>query len=194
MYRFLPTARSATQAALMTVLLACLPPPASAALLATMEATGEVQGAIEGGSTISGREGLIEVIEYGHSFSQAVDNATGKPAGKTQHRTVRLIKAVDKATPKLTQALVDKEKLTSVVFRFYRPTPGGFEEQFYTVELFNAYVVNVSQSSRTYGDDDWTAAVPVPPNETLTISYEKIIWTFENGGISAEDNWAQGQP
>ncbi len=178
----------------LAVLVCLLPMSASAALLATMEATGDIQGLITNESSTAGREGLIEVVEFGHSLSQPIDNTNGLPAGDRQHRSVRLIKAVDLATPKLLNAMINRERLSTVFFRFYRPNNSGQEVQFYTVQLVNAYVVNVAQNSRTYNDTDWNTILSVPTNETITISYEKILWTWEDGGVTAEDNWIQGTP
>lgn len=194
MYTLFPKGQPNLPAALLTVFACFLPLSASAALLATMEATGDIQGPITNESTVSGREGLVEVVEFGHSLSQPIDNTTGLPAGNRQHRSVRLIKAVDLATPKLLNAMINGERLSTVFFRFYRPGNAGQEEQYYTVQLVNAYVVNVSQNSRTYDGNDWNAVVNAPPNETVTISYERILWVYEDGGVTAEDTWSSGTP
>jgi len=171
-----------------------MPQTLSAALLSFMQVTGETQGNIEGGSTLPGREGHIELVEYGHSVSQAIDSATGVPAGDKQHRAIRVTKEIDKSSPLLMTAMTNSEKLTDVTIRFWRPSNLGKEIQFYTVELVNAYIANISHSSRTYADDDWRTVVTAPANETLTISYEKIVWTWEDGGITSEDDWDQTSP
>ena len=194
MYRIIPIAQSKWSPVLIALLVSCMPMSASAALLSYVSATGETQGNIEGSVTLAGREGQMEVIEFGHSIGQAIDSTTGLPAGDKQHRPIRLTKPVDKASPSLMTVLNTGEKLTSVVIRFWRPQGNGQDEQFYTVTLFNAYIANISQSSRTYDGDDWSAVLSVPTNETLTISYEKITWTWEDGGITSEDNWDQGNP
>lgn len=194
MHPLFPKGQPNLTAVLLTVFVCFLPLSASAALLASMDATGEIQGRIVSDSTLPGREGLIEVVEFGHSVSQPIDNTTGLPAGNRQHRSVRLIKPIDLATPKLLNAMINGERLSTVFFRFYRPTLTGQEEQFYTVQLINAYVINISQNNRTYDGDDWNAVVTSPAYETVTISYERILWTYEDGGVTAEDTWSSGTP
>ena len=194
MYRFHPKTQLKLPAVLTTLLAICVPLSATAALPAYMEVTGETQGIIEGSVTLTGREGQMEIIEFGHSISQALDSATGVPTGDKQHRAIRVTKPVDKASPLLMTALTTKEKLTNVTIRFWRPNDVGQEIQFYTVALLNAYITNIAQSNRVYDGDDWTTALNVPANETLTLSYQKIIWTWEDGGITSEDDWAQGNP
>lgn len=194
MNRFSPVSPLKLTLALIALLVTCMPLVASAALPSYMAATGETQGVIVGSVELAGREGQMEVIEFGHSISQAIDSTTGIPVGDKLHRAIRLTKPIDKASPVLMTVMNTAEKLTSVVIRFWRPSSGGAEQQFYTVELVNAYIANISQSNRSFDPDDWTASLSVPANETLTISYEKIIWTWEDGSISSEDNWDQGAP
>jgi len=191
---FIRTALSKLPATVVAFLILGMPLSASAALKAYMTATGETQGEIVGGSTQAGREGQMEIVEYGHSISQAIDNASGLPSGKRQHRAIRVTKEIDRATPILMNAMTINETLTNVTIRFWRPSKTGQEEQFFTVELLNAHIVNITHSNKTYDLDDWGTGVAAPANETLTITYQKIIWTWEDGGITAEDDWAVPTP
>lgn len=193
MYRFCPKSQLKLPAVLIALLVCCMPMSASAASNAYMVATGETQGIIEGSVDLAGREGQIEIVEYGHSIGLAIDNATGLPAGNQQHRAIRVTKEIDKSTPILMEVLNTKEKLTGVIIRFYRPRTPGFEDDFFTVELNDAYIVNIFQSSRTHTDEDWNQVLNVPINETLTITYNKIIWTWKAGSITSEAYWTQGQ-
>ncbi|MGA9575457.1 MAG: type VI secretion system tube protein TssD [Lysobacterales bacterium] len=194
MSTFTRLAPSKLPATLFALLILCVPMSASAALKAYMTATGEIQGEITNGSTLAGREGQMALVEYGHSISQAFDNASGLPSGKRQHRAIRVTKEIDKASPKLMNALTNNETLTNVTIRFWHPSQTGQEEQFFTVELLNAHIVNITHSNKTYDLDDWGNGLAAPANETLTITYQKIIWTWEDGSISAEDDWSVPTP
>ena len=173
---------------MMAITLGLAPAGASAALLVYMTATGETQGNIQGGVTQAGREGSMAITEYGHAVSAPVDSASGLPSGKRQHRPIRVTKEIDKATPLLMNVLTNNETLTSVTLRFWRPNQSGSEQQYYTVELVNAHIVNISQSNQHKLPPGWEA-VPAPALETLTLTYQKIIWTWEDGSITAEDDW-----
>lgn len=171
------------------VALAAVPITASAALNAYLTAVGESQGNIEGSVDIAPHEGKIEVVEYTHNVSQVIDNATGMPSGKRQHRPIRIIKPLDKASPLLTNALVNNERLTNVTIIFYRPGNTGAEQHYFTVELFDARITNISHIS---GSED--ELLQKPAQEIVTFVYGKIIWTWEDGGISSEDNWLTSSP
>ena len=169
---------------LMFASVTLVPISATAALNAFMTATGETQGAITGGATQTGREGSMEVLEFSHSVSQSIDSASGLPTGKRQHRPIRIVKDVDKASPILMTVLTSNENLTEVRINFWRPNLSGQEIQFYTVELVNAKITNISQIS---GSED--ELLQKPAQETITFTYQKIIWTWQDGNITSEDDW-----
>lgn len=162
---------------------------AYAGLDAYLWATGEIQGQIQGSVTVAGREGSILVVEFAHNVSQTVDSASGLPSGKRQHRPIRVTKPVDKASPLLANAQTNNEKLTSVRIDFWRPKSNGQEEQFYTVELVNARITSISQHHGSTPE-----LLTTPTQETVTLVYDKIIWTWQDGGIAAEDDWIAPTP
>jgi len=166
-----------------------LPTGASAALNAYMTLTGETQGKVDGSVTQAGREGMMEVVEFSHSVSQVIDSASGLPTGTVQHRPIRVTKPVDKASPILMNILANSENITEFRIDFWRPSSSGKESQFYTVELVNAAIVNISQVS---GSEDELQQKPA--QEIITFTYQKIIWTWQDGGITAEDDWITPTP
>lgn len=162
---------------------------AYAGLDAYLWATGETQGQIQGSVDQAGREGSIQVVEFAHNVSQSIDSANGLPSGKRQHRPVRITKPVDKASPLLANALINNENLTSVRIDFWRLKSNGAEEQFYTVELVNARVTSISQH---HGSTPELLATPT--QETVTLVYDTIIWTWQGSGNSAQDDWVTPAP
>jgi type VI secretion system secreted protein Hcp len=162
---------------------------AFAGLDAYLWITGETQGQINGSVTQAGREGSMQVVEFAHNVSQIIDTASGLPSGKRQHRPIRVTKPVDKASPLLANAQTSNENLTSVRIDFWRPNINGSEEQFYTVELVNARITSISQH---HGSTPELLAMPT--QETVTLVYDKIIWTWQDGGITAEDDWVTPTP
>jgi len=172
------------QIVLVAITMAVLPLSALAALNGYMTAKGETQGKINGSVTQAGREGSMKVEEFSHSVSQSIDSASGLPSGKRQHRPIRVTKEIDKASPLLMNAFTNNEILTEVRIDFWQPSSSGQEIQFYTVELVNARITNISQHQGSTGE-----FVEVEPAEMISLVYDKITWTWQDGGITSEDDW-----
>ncbi|UCE14079.1 MAG: type VI secretion system tube protein Hcp [Candidatus Heimdallarchaeota archaeon] len=142
--------------------------------------TGANQGDFNGGSMRAGREGTIDVLGFSHSVVMPIDAATGYPTGKRVHSPLTIVKEIDQATPLLFQALVTNENLVDVTIRWYRIDPAsGGEEQYYTIELQNAAVASIME----YSGGDHALM------ETVSFTYQKIIWTWVDGGITSTDDW-----
>ena len=107
---------------------------------------GQNQGKIEGSTKIQGHDGKILVQAVEHLVDIPKNPQTGLPAGKRVHQGITLTKEVDKSSPKLFQALTSGEQMKSVVLEFYRISPKGTEEKYYTITLSNAVIV----SARTW--------------------------------------------
>lgn len=147
---------------------------------------GEVQGKVEGSVTLSGREGAIEVHAVDHGVESPRDAATGLPAGKRQHKPLNVIKDVDKSSPLLWRMLSTNEKITELRLDFWRPSRSGREFQYYTIELINASIAGIHTEMLDNRIDDNTR---LPERESVAFVYQKIIWTWQDGGVTAEDNW-----
>jgi type VI secretion system secreted protein Hcp len=172
--------------AMLFVVVLAVPVPSWAALDAYMRITGQSQGEIKGDVTLAGREDSILVVSFGYNVSTPYDPATGLVSGKRQHRPVRILKNIDQATPLLFNAMVNNELLTNVTIQFWKPDNTGGEVHYYTVELLNAHIVSImpSQSSAD------AASTELPFREVISFTFDTIITTFEDGGISAQDSWA----
>ena len=147
---------------------------------------GQNQGKIEGSCEVQGHEGKILVQAVEHNIEIPKNPQTGLPVGKRQHLGIVLTKEIDKSSPKILQALSAGEQMKTVTLEFYRISPKGTEEKYYTIQLSNAAVVSsklwvpncLSPDNRQYGH-----------MEDIGMTYEKIVWTWEPDGIEAEDSW-----
>ena len=149
--------------------------------------TGEQQGAIEGGCDLEGREGTILVQAFQHIVEVPSDER-GIPSGRRAHRPATITKEVDKATPKLYQALCTGERLSQVRLDWYRLDQMGSQELYFSATFEGALV---------------TAIKPWVPNaldaknaglrhmEDVSFTYEKVIWSWEPDGIEYEDVWGE---
>ena len=141
--------------------------PSPDAIQGSFTATGARQGAITG----DGPGGSIVLVGSSHAVISPRDAASGLPTGKRQHKPFTIVKEWDRSTPLLLKALVDNENLTSVTFTFTRGTPAA---PYMTVRLTNASVASRTQTGGT---------------EEISFTYQKIVWTWVDGGITAEDDW-----
>jgi type VI secretion system secreted protein Hcp len=154
------------------------------ALDAYMKLTGETQGEIRGSETKQGHEDSITVNAVNHGVQIPTDKLSRLPSGKRKHEPLVVTKDIDKSTPLLMNALLNNENITKLELRFWQPGPAGQGRQFYTIELENARITDIRfemLNNRT------------PENlqqrelEHISFVYQKIVWTYEDGGITAED-------
>lgn len=147
---------------------------------------GQQQGKIDGSTKVKGHEGKILVQAVEHLVEIPKSPQTGLPTGKRVHGPMTLTKEIDKSSPKLFQALTSGEQLKTVRFEYMRISPKGTEENYYSVALENAILTNIRS---------WTPNCLVSENqqighmEDISLTYEKITWTYEPDGIEAEDSW-----
>jgi len=150
---------------------------------------------VEGESTIASmeREGTIEIASFSSGVFTPIDPASGMPAGRRQHRPVKIIKRIDKSTPLLIKALANNEPVTSAEFMFFRPSPGGSgaEEKYMTILLEDGLI----SSDSFLSEDAVMGGESAPPMmETVGFTFYKITWTYEIGGATHMDTWDGSQP
>lgn len=146
------------------------------------------QGNITGSVDQKGHEGSILVHSFSCEVTSPRDPASGLAAGKRQHQPVTILKEVDASSPKLWSALVSNETLVEWTLRFWTPAPAGAgeERQIYTVQLTNA---NIASMREYMQDNDDPNGAKMPLLEQISFTYQKIEWTWTQGGITASDDW-----
>ncbi|MRG93357.1 Hcp family type VI secretion system effector [Polyangium spumosum] len=156
------------------------------ALNAHLKIVAEKQGAILGSVTQKGREGSIQVIAAMHEIVSPRDPASGRPTGKRVHKPFVVTKVLDRSTPLLYSVLCNNENIKSFELQFYTPHKNGIEKQHYTVRLENA---NISSIIFRMPSTRSKIAAQLPEREEVAFTYQKIIWTWNEGGITADDDW-----
>jgi len=136
-------------------------PPADA-IHATVAITGQKQGAFS--------QTPIPVVELSHEIVSPRDPASGLPTGKRQHKPLKIVMELGRTTPMILSALVNNENLPSVKLSI----TDGTSNTVMTVELVNASVAQWTQS----GD-----------HGQVSFTYQKIVWTWVDGGVTAQDDW-----
>ncbi|MBK9265363.1 MAG: type VI secretion system tube protein Hcp [Polyangiaceae bacterium] len=156
------------------------------ALNAYLKIVAQRQGPILGSVTQKGREGTIQVIGAMHEIVGPRDPASGRPTGKRVHKPFVVTKNIDRASPLLYSILTSNENIQSFELQFFTPDKTGIERQHFTVRLTNANICAISfrmPSTRS----KFTAQLA--EREEVAFTYQKISWTWNEGGISAEDDW-----
>lgn len=158
------------------------------ALNAYLTVAGKAQGPIHGSVNRKGRENSILV----HSFSQEIvsprDAASGLPTGKRVHKPITILKEIDKSSPRLWTALVTNETLVTWELQIWETGPGatGEEKQIYSIKLTNASIASMREAMP---DNEDPSNAKLPLREEIAFTYQKIQWTWIDGGITAEDDW-----
>lgn len=136
-----------------------------------------------------GRENSCLVFEFSYNVEIPFDTDTGQASGRRRHKPIVITKRMDKASPKLLQALTQGETLTEVKFEFYRVDKMGGQSKYYTIELSNAQLVNITQWFPITHDKE---KAHYPHCEEVELTFQKITYTWVDGGITSTDDWQAG--
>jgi type VI secretion system secreted protein Hcp len=156
------------------------------ALNAYLKLKGQKQGEIKGSVTQSGREDSMMVIGFNHEIVSPRDAASGLPTGTRQPKPITVSKEIDKASPLLMNVLVNNEQVTKWELRFWQPSPTGQEVQHYTIELENASIASIRSEML---NNKYPENMQHKEREHISFCYQKITWTWMDGGITASDDW-----
>ena len=154
---------------------------------------GQKSGQIKGSIIQKGREDSIGVIATAHSIISPRDPQSGLPTGQRMHKPFVITKELDKSTPLLYNVLCTNENLSEVTIKYWTPqiratTGTGTEIQRYTVVLINANIASIDFRQLNIRD---TNLVKFAEYEEIAMTYEKITWTWTDGGITADDSWLE---
>jgi type VI secretion system secreted protein Hcp len=161
------------------------------ALNAYLRLKGQKQGEIKGSVTQKGRENSIMVIAVSHEIVSPRDPASGLPTGKRMHKPFIVTKELDKSSPLLYNALVNNENIPTWELQHFTPQVKaqqgvGTEVNHYTVRLVNANIASINHRMPNNRNPE---LMKYAEYEEIAFTYQKIIWTWNEGGITAEDDW-----
>jgi len=156
------------------------------ALNAYLRLKGQTQGEIKGSVTQRGRKDSIMVIAFHHEVVSPRDAASGLPTGKRQHKPLIITKEIDKSSPLLMNMLANNENIIEWTLRFWQPSSTGTEVQFYTIQLFNASIADITMEML---NNKYPENMQHKEREHISFCYQKIRWTYETSGITSEDDW-----
>jgi type VI secretion system secreted protein Hcp len=156
------------------------------ALPAYLSIVAERQGPIRGSVTQKGREGMSLVMAVQHEIVCPRDPASGMPTGKRVHKPFTVLKELDCASPLLEAVLCTNENIREARIDFWTPSPTGQEKQHFTVRLVNA---NISGITFKMANNRSPRLARLPEYEEVAFTYQRIEWMWNDGGITATDDW-----
>src|SRR5512141_658732 len=155
------------------------------ALGAYLTLVAERQGPVRGSVTQKGRENKSLVVGVSHEIVCPRDPTNGRPTGKRMHKPFTVTKPLDRASPLLYAILTTNENIPEARSDFWTSTPTGQEKQHYTVRLVNA---NISGIAFKLPNVKNPRLAKLTEYEDVSFTYQKIEWTWNDGGISASDD------
>ena len=147
----------------------------------------EKQGKIDGDVEQEGREASIRGYRFSSMTKIPRHESTGQPTGNRTHYPVIFTKHADKSTPLLWQAMTTGERLTSVKFDFYRINQQGENENFYSVTLYDAMIVEMETDLADTSTTVDTMADEI--REHLHLTFRRIEWEMHVDGTAAANDW-----
>jgi len=139
--------------------------------------SGTQQGPLAG----EGPDGAIECVRF-ELVLAAKRDAAGALAGGRRYEPLLFTKRLDRASPRLTQALLNAE-IVEGTFRFFRQD-GSARQHFYTVAIGGARIIG---SRATVPDTLAPASAGRPPLEELELVFDDVQWTSVPGNVVTLD-------
>jgi type VI secretion system secreted protein Hcp len=149
---------------------------------------GQNQGKMEGDCTQKGREKTILVYAVDHTVEIPRDKLTGLPTGQRLHHPITITKHTDPASPLIYQACASGEQMKTWKLDYYRINEKGQEENYYTVSLEEAIIVNVRHYKPNVLDP---ASQPFHDMEDVSFTYGAITWEHKTANKQAVDKWKE---
>ena len=130
---------------------------------------------IQGESVDAAFPQQIVVLSYAHNITLPVPTG-GSGASRSVHQPFRVVKYVDRASPKLSQSVCSGVHYTSVTLTVVRV--GGARNKLIEYQLGDVFVTSVTPDGST------TSSLP---SEEIAFRYVTIKWTYyyqgDNGAI-----------
>jgi len=166
---------------------------------AYMTIEGETQGNITSGTFTADSVGNIwqeahqdEILveAFNHNVTVPTDPQSGQPTGQRVHKELIITKVFDKCSPLLYEALTRGEKLTKCVLKWYRTSPQGVQEHYFTHTLTDAIIVDIKSYMPNCQDANNASFTHL---EDVAFSYRMIDWEQVVCGTSGSDDWRTPQ-
>mgnify|MGYP001171008926 FL=1 len=132
---------------------------------------------IPGSSTDKDHKDWCDVRGFEHEMKYPFDMRENKGRGEPVHTEFQVLKEIDKASPKLYEALAKKKKVKEIEVEFWRDNPkDGGSEKYFSIKLKDCRVV-YAKPFMPRGDNENFSHM-----ETVGFGYRVVEWTWISGG------------
>lgn len=146
---------------------------------------GRDQGPIPGDNPFNSQQGSSMVLAYYQTFSAVANPADCVPGKENQSSPFTIVKEIDRASPNLLLAFKNREPL-DVVFRLYRTTPEGTQQNYFTITLKGALITGIRQEL-PFTQDPRTAIYT--HHERVSFVYKSIEWDHVDTELRTGMEW-----
>ncbi|WP_035055140.1 Hcp family type VI secretion system effector [Andreprevotia chitinilytica] len=146
---------------------------------------------IPGESTDDKHKDWIEIESFAHKIEQpasaTASSSGGATAERVNHSTFDIVHLLDKASPKIYEAVCTGKHIKDVTLELCRA--GGDKVKYLEVKLEQVLISKVEPSGAAHGGEGF-------PQEAVSFSYGKIKWTYTQqkredgaGGGNVSSGW-----
>jgi type VI secretion system secreted protein Hcp len=142
---------------------------------------------IDGESKIKGQDAKIDVLEFEHEVSKAVDPLNcARVTSDRHHGKVKIVKTFDKASPLIYQKLCQGGTISEIKIEWFRqPASGGSDPEHYFTHTFKDCIITaVRPYMRNVRDSQYDKFGHM---ECVEWGYKQVTWTSETGGTEFVD-------
>lgn len=132
----------------------------------------QIEG-VPGESSDENHPEWIEILSYSHGVSQpgsgSVSSGGARSAERSEHQDFSIVKALDKATPKLNLYCCNGTHVPEVTIELCRAT--GEKQKYMEYKMSDVLVSSVRPGGSSQGGENL-------PLEEVTFNYGKMEWTY----------------
>ena len=159
--------------------------------IAYLSLKGQTTGVVKGSVNVRGHMGSILVRAASHGIASPRELQSGQPTGIRRHEPYIITKDTDRSSPVLYSMLATNETITEWELKFFASSSTGHptapNHHTHTVKLLNASIASINFWMPRSKETDLMGPTEY---EEIAFTYQKIIWTWIDGAITAQDDWA----
>jgi type VI secretion system secreted protein Hcp len=148
---------------------------------------GQVYGMTQGTKTITPRNWKL-TLEFQMAVEQPSGVATGPASGKRRHNPITITKAFEPATFHFFNFQAKNKVFPKLTLNFLKTNAQGFTVPSFTISLTNATVVSSAKAGAGRSREQYVTN----ESEEIKVTFQKIAGTWNDGGITASDDWLVG--
>jgi len=125
---------------------------------------------VDGEAQDAGHRNWSDLLSFSQGQSVPVDAATGRARGRVVFEDIVVTRELDKASPKLAEAICQGQVFPKVEIHWMRTVADGTRQAYYAYELKNVQITSYSIGGSAQSD--------AVPTEQISLNFEEIKATY----------------